>query len=109
MRRTLKPEITNAVDFLLRQAIRRVSTQVEISAPRLPFLPSPESVPVPFITFDSSGQPQPTLLALDKATEVLAPPLNQDEEIYALSMLDLANDLSGEFSITGVRTSVFLF
>merc|ERR1712176_208972 len=95
LRRTLKPEITNAVDFLLRQAIRRVSTQVEISAPRLPFLPSPESVPVPFITFDSSGQPQPSLLALDKATEVLAPPLNQDEEIYALSMLDLANDLSG--------------
>ncbi|UPR03133.1 putative UbiB-like protein kinase [Chloropicon primus] len=95
LRNTLQPEITNAADFLLRQAIRRVSTQVEIAAPRLPFLPPPESVPVPFVTFGANGMPQPALLPLSKATAILAPPLTQDEEIYALSMLDLANDLSG--------------
>ena len=72
-----------------------VSTQVEITAPQLPFLPPPESVPVPFVTFGANGMPQPALLPLNKATEILAPPLTMDEEILALSVLDLANDLSG--------------
>ena len=95
LRNTLRPEITTALDLLLRQAIRRVSTQVEISAPRLPFLPAPETLPVPFVTFDASGAPQPTLRPLDQATAALAPQLTQDEEIFALSMLDLMNDLTG--------------
>jgi len=86
LRNTLRPEITTALDLLLRQAIRRVSTQVEISAPRLPFLPAPETLPVPFVTFDGSGAPQPTLRPLDQATAALAPQLTQDEEIFALSM-----------------------
>ena len=113
LRNTLKPEITNAADLLLRQTIRRISTQVgcsfdyffyssftnavllctqvEISAPQLPFLPSGGDLPVPFMTREGS----PTIMSLEKATETLAPPLTQDEEIYALSMLDLATLLTG--------------
>ena len=95
LRRSLKPEFANAADFLLRQAIRRVSTQVEVSAPRLPFMPKPEDVPVPFFTVAEDGLPIPTLRPLREATEQIAPPLTQDEEIYALSMLDLLNEVSG--------------
>ena len=94
LRRSLKPEFANAADFLLRQAIRRVSTQVEVSAPRLPFMPKPEDVPVPFFTVAEDGLGL-GLKTLREATEQIAPPLTQDEEIYALSMLDLLNEVSG--------------
>ena len=68
---------------------------MEVSAPRLPFMPKPEDVPVPFFTVAEDGLPVPTLRPLREATEQIAPPLTQDEEIYALSMLDLLNEVSG--------------
>ena len=77
------------------QVIRRFSTQLEISLPQIPFFPRPATFSVPFATFDGSSSPLPTLMPPDKATQALAPPLTQDEEIYALSMLDLASLLTG--------------
>ena len=95
LRSALLPDLVNAVDLLLRQAIQRVTTSINVSVPRPPFAPPPSSLPLPFVKPNSDGVMQPALVSLDQISGALAPPLSSDEELFALSVLDLASLLTG--------------
>lgn len=96
LRKTLMPEVANAADLLLRQGLRRLSTQLEVSLPRLPFMPpAATALPVPFVSVGPAGDVRPTLSTVDEIVNALAPKLTADEELFALSLLDLASVVTG--------------
>lgn len=112
LRRLLEPEVDAIVDVLTRQLFRKAASEAIIALtpprpPALPFLgdilpPSPrlDSIPLPFL-LPSSGEgglsrPSVAVLTWSELTDAIAPKLNQDEEIYAVSLSDAAREFFGD-------------
>jgi aarF domain-containing kinase len=121
LRELLAKEAVQAADVLLRQATRKAHGQVISRLPRLPFLasllPPPERVPLPVPipvrgAFSTAGglplnsalaspdsllsQVNPVLVSSAELVETAAPKLSLEEELYALSLVDLARESGGE-------------
>ena len=103
LRNLLGEEATTAADLLLRQALRKAVPAAFNALPRpptLPFLPPPPdplTLPAPFLLPDAAapGGVRPALLPPQDVLEALAPKLTREEEIYALSLTDLAKQTLG--------------
>ena len=83
------------------QAARRGFRRIEntLAPPSfLSFLPLPEpgTTPIPVLLPTAAGNPSPAFLPPRDVVDTAAPPLNRDEEVYALSLVDLAKGLLGE-------------
>jgi len=91
LRPLLVSQLTTGCDLLLRDRLRRAYALLPTLAPRLPFvgalLPPP---PPPPIFLPGLG-----LVSADKALELLAPPLNRNEEVYLASLTELIAGLMG--------------
>lgn len=91
LRPLLLAEVTNGLDLLLRDRLRRAAANVATLTPRLPFLqlplplPPPPPVPVP-----GRG-----LMPAQQLIDQLAPPLSQPEEVYLRTLVELAAGLLG--------------
>jgi aarF domain-containing kinase len=121
LRTLLATEAENAADLLLRQALRKSVPLIAAAVPqppRLPFLPAPPEpleLPLPLVlpsTPTSSllsgagggvaGFPAallagtPTLTTGQQLLDALAPALSRDEELYAISLVDLARSSMGD-------------
>jgi aarF domain-containing kinase len=106
LRSLLEDEAITAVDILLRQGIRKSFNQVtaRASAFRLPligrFLPKLETTPAPFFLPPLPGSNMTTLTPVFAAPvtiiELAAPKLTREEELYALSLKDLATQTLGK-------------
>lgn len=118
LRDLLSNEAVIAGDLLLRQATRKVYGQVVGRVPRLPFLntllPRPEDVPLPVPIpspgmFPPPGTPtkgggagldlsqiSPALVTTKDLLETAAPKLSLEDELYALSLVDLVKETLGE-------------
>lgn len=107
IRALLADEAFGAADLLLRQALRKAVPLIAAALPqppRLPFLPPPPDVldlPLPLPRMDGTTA-SPGRLALPAVTsmrqllDALAPKLSRDEELYAISLVDLVRGSIGE-------------
>lgn len=112
LRTLLEPEVDAIVDVLTRQLFRKAANEAIIALtpprpPALPFIgdllpPSPklDSIPLPFL-LPSSGEeglsrPSVAVLTWSELTDAIAPKLDQDEEVYAVSLSDAAREFFGE-------------
>ena len=57
--------------------------------------PAATALPVPFVSVGPAGDVRPTLSTVDEIVNALAPKLTADEELFALSLLDLASVVTG--------------
>lgn len=109
LRSLLEPEVEIAVDILSRQAFRRLVAEITESLapprpPSVPFigrlLPDPprlEMLSLPFLLPGDSGtRPVVALLSISELTDIVAPRLTQEEELFALSLVDGATEIFGE-------------
>jgi aarF domain-containing kinase len=120
LRELLAGEAENAADLLLRQALRKSVPLVAAAIPqppKLPFLPAPPeplNLPLPIflpsapaaslLTTPASDLPSsllsggatPVLTTGQELLEALAPPLSRDEELYAISLVDLCRSSFGD-------------
>jgi len=82
------------------QAARKSFGRVLSSLPQppsfLPFLPKPGEAPLPVLLPTASGNPVPALVEPNKLLEALAPKLDREDELYVLSLADLAKETLGE-------------
>lgn len=104
LRDLLDKEVDLAVDLLSRQIFRRAINEAVVALtpprpPSIPFLgdifPSPpafEDIPLPIllpgIGNDGRNRPSVGILTLREFTDLLAPKLSQDEEVFAISIAD---------------------
>mmetsp|Transcript_27835 Transcript_27835/g.78723 ORF Transcript_27835/g.78723 Transcript_27835/m.78723 type:complete len:240 (+) Transcript_27835:197-916(+) len=100
LRKLIAAEAFNVTDLLLRQAARKSFGRVLSSLPQppsfLPFLPKPGEAPLPVLLPTASGNPVPALVEPNKLLEALAPKLDREDELYVLSLADLAKETLGE-------------
>ena len=118
LRGLLADEADNAADLLLRTALRKSVPIVAAAIPQpptLPFLPTPPEpleLPIPLVLPSTTtsammmGSPSslpstlfagtPTLTTGQQLLDALAPPLSRDEELYAISLVDLARSSLGD-------------
>mmetsp|Transcript_3691 Transcript_3691/g.4964 ORF Transcript_3691/g.4964 Transcript_3691/m.4964 type:complete len:942 (+) Transcript_3691:207-3032(+) len=115
LRGILEAEVSSAADILLRQGARKLYNRVVEAIPTPPFnlpRPQPQNLPAPFIipTGDPiQGAPLvPVITSLQNVVDLLAPALSREDEIYALSLADLAQGLGGEDLATAVRGDIFM-
>ena len=106
LRGLLEDEVENIVDVFFRQITRKGMTEalVTFSPPRLPTLPflgdifSPpklqlDDVPLPFLLPSRDGErmtPTLSIMTVNEFTDLVAPKLSRDEEVYAISIADAA-------------------
>lgn len=104
LRGLLTTEADTAADLVLRQTIRRAMGSLDGQAARSSFgliggwIPSPLDIPAPFFLPDEDGVSRssfPQLLKTRDVLEAMAPKLSQNEELYLLSLADLATELLG--------------
>lgn len=110
LRRLLEPEVDAIVDVLTRQLFRKAASEAVIALtpprpPALPFLgdilpPSPKlnEIPLPFLLPSAEGGRRPSIavMTVKELTDAIAPKLDQDEEIYAVSLSDAAREFFGD-------------
>ena len=109
LRNLLEDEVDSIVDILSRQIIRQAVGEAVVALtpprpPALPFLgdifpPSPkiDEVPLPILLPGQNGnQASVGMLTLKEFSEKIAPKLNQNEELFALSLSDAAGELLGD-------------
>ena len=101
LRSLLMEEATNAGDVLFRQASRKSFSTVINNLPRPPligqFLPKAESLPLPILLPSINGrQPVQTFTTPSEVLDIAAPKLSREEELYALSLSDLASQTLGK-------------
>lgn len=110
LRSLLEKEIDSIVDLLTRQIFRQGMSEavVALTPPRLPAIPflgdilppSPkiDEIPLPLLLPGAEGVSTPSvaLLTLKELTAAVAPKLNQDDELFALSIADAATEFFGE-------------
>ena len=109
LRALLESEVENIADILLRQILRKGATEtlLAITPPRLPSLPfigdflSPprlqlEEVRLPFALPGGDGDtPSISLMTVNEFTDLVAPRLSREEEVYAISIVDAVEELLG--------------
>lgn len=117
LRRLLEGEVETIADLLFRQIMRKGVTEalVTFTPPRPPTLPflgdilSPpkvqlDDIPLPFLlatggSGDNGNDPNITpflsLMTIKEFTDLIAPKLTRDEEIYAISIADAAEQFAG--------------
>jgi len=114
LRTLLESEVDNLVDILLRQIVRRGSSEaiVALTPPRPPsvpflgdvfsrFIPNPklDEIPLPLLLPSINGDvntPSVGILTLNEFVDLVAPKLDRDEELYALSLAEAAQEFLGE-------------
>eukprot|EP00240_Pyramimonas_obovata_P003426 CAMPEP_0118949866 /NCGR_PEP_ID=MMETSP1169-20130426/50374_1 /TAXON_ID=36882 /ORGANISM="Pyramimonas obovata, Strain CCMP722" /LENGTH=850 /DNA_ID=CAMNT_0006896579 /DNA_START=76 /DNA_END=2624 /DNA_ORIENTATION=+ len=105
LRDLLEGEAITAADILLRQATRKLYSRYTASLPTNPFasflpLPALNEIPGPVLlpTGDPTkgGSLVPVIASPEQLVEAAAPKLTRDEELYALSLKDLAKATAGE-------------
>jgi len=113
LRQLLESEIDNVVDVLSRQIFRRALEEavVVLTPPRPPslplvgnvFPPSPklDEIPLPIVlpTFQKNGglgRPSVSIMSLREFTDIVAPKLDQDEEIFAIGLSQGADEFFGK-------------
>uniref|UniRef100_A0A7S1I4E1 ABC1 atypical kinase-like domain-containing protein n=1 Tax=Eutreptiella gymnastica TaxID=73025 RepID=A0A7S1I4E1_9EUGL len=99
LRTLIEDEAVTAADLLLRQLARRGFRRIEntLAPPSfLRFLPNPTQTATPLLLPTASGTPVPAFLAPSAVFNNIAPSLTQEEEVYAISLVDLAKGLLGE-------------
>jgi len=121
LRNLLESEVDNIVDLLSRQILRQGFNEaiIALSPPRPPSLPffgdifpAPpkfDRVPLPILLPATNGNAASVgMLTLQDFSDIVAPKLNQDEEIFALSLSDAVGELFGEEAAEFIRgESVF--
>jgi len=109
LRKLLEDEVENIADVFFRQITRKGMTEavVAFSPPRPPTLPflgdvlSPpklqlDDIPLPFLLPGGEGAiPSVSLMTVNEFTDLIAPRLDRDEEIYAISIADAAEQFVG--------------
>ncbi|PSC74696.1 alanine-glyoxylate transaminase [Micractinium conductrix] len=101
LRPVLLAELTNAADLLLRDRLRRAATAAATLGPRrlplplglgglLPALPALSPALLPPVPVPGRG-----FMAPQQLIDELAPPLNQSEEVYLQTIVELAAGLLG--------------
>ena len=110
LRKLLEDEVENIADVLFRQITRKGMTEAVVSLtpprpPTVPFLgdvlPQPpkiqlDDVPLPFLLPAGDGNSiRPKLMTVNEFTDIIAPKLTRDEEIYAISIADAAEEFVG--------------
>ena len=113
LRGLLEKEVDSVVDVLSRQVFRRAATDAMIALtpprpPALPFIgdifpPTPafDQVPLPVLlpSFNPDGSigiPSVGVLSLRELIDVVAPKLDQDEEVFAISLGEGATEFFGD-------------
>jgi hypothetical protein len=112
LRSLLEKEVDNAVDVLTRQVFRSAATEalVRLTPPRPPVLPfvgnifpptpALDEIPLPLllpgINSDGSNRPSVGILSLKEFTDLVAPRLSKEEEIFALELADGAREFFGD-------------
>jgi hypothetical protein len=112
LRELLEKEVDSAVDVLSRQIFRRGLSEaiVALTPPRppalpflgdvLPFPPALDQIPAPLllpgIGQDGSNRPFVSILSLKEFTDLVAPRLDQEEEIFAIGLADAAKEFFGK-------------
>ena len=109
LRALLETEVDNGVDIVTRQIFRRAISEavVAMAPPRLPSIPflgdifppppAMDEIPIPIVLPPASNTNRPTVsfLTIKEFTDLVAPKLSQDEEIYAISLADFIGDEIG--------------
>lgn len=112
LRTLLEPEVDAIVDVLTRQLFRKAANEAIIALtpprpPALPFLgdilppgPKLDEIPLPFL-LPSAGEgglsrPSIAVVTWNELIDAIAPKLDQDEEIYAVSLSDAAREFFGD-------------
>jgi len=110
VRKLLEEEVENIAWVFFRQIIRKGMTEasVALTPPRLPSLPfigdliSPpklqlDDIPLPFLLpgEEVTSTPSVSLMTANQFTDLIAPKLTRDEEIYAISISDAAEEFLG--------------
>lgn len=108
LRKILVEEAIGAGDILLRQTVRKSYSQILNNLPRPPligqFLPKPETVRVPFlvprvtsgeVSLDNFSNLTPVFLTPVEFIDAASPKLSREEELYALSLTDIATQTLG--------------
>ena len=116
LRNLLEREAETAADLLLRQSLRKGVNRVFSQLPKppswLPFtdsLPNPRDVSGPvLLPVSGSSTPVPALASPGQLLDLAAPQLNLEEEVFALSLGDLAAGLIGKDAATVLMGDAFL-
>lgn len=108
LRKLLESEVENIADIFFRQIMRKGVTEavVAFTPPRPPTLPflgdilSPpkvqlDDIPLPFLLPGTGAAPTVSFMTVNEFTDLIAPRLSRDEEIYAISLADAANTFVG--------------
>lgn len=110
LRKLLEEEVENIAWIFFRQIIRKGMTEavVTFTPPRPPTLPfigdilSPpklqlDDIPLPFLLpgEELSSTPSVSIMTANEFTDLIAPKLTRDEEIYAISIADAAEEFLG--------------
>lgn len=110
LRKLLEDEVENIADLFFRQITRKGMTEaiITFTPPRPPTLPflgdilSPpkvqlDEIPLPFFFPSKTGNrtPSVSLMTLNDVTDIIAPKLSREEEIYAISLADAADQFVG--------------
>jgi len=110
LRKLLEDEVENIADVLFRQITRKGMTEAVVAftpprPPTLPFLgdvlPQPpkvqlDDVPFPFLLPAGEGNVlSVSVMTPNEFVDLIAPKLSRDEEIYAISIADAAEEFVG--------------
>jgi len=109
LRNLLESEVDTIVDILSRQVVRQGVNEaiIAISPPRppslpifgdiFPAIPKLDELPLPILLPPTNGNSASIgMLTLNDFSDLAAPKLSQDEEIFALGLSDAAGELFGE-------------
>lgn len=108
LRTLLESEVENIADIFFRQIVRKGMTEavVAFTPPRPPTLPflgdilslpkvQLDDIPLPFLLPGAGATTALSLMSANDFTDLIAPKLSRDEEIYAISLADAADQFVG--------------
>lgn len=100
LRTLLADELETVADLLARQALRKALGALTRAAPRPPLigglLPKPEDIAGPMLLPKVGGGVAPSVRSVRDVVEAVAPKLTREEELYALSVVDVVKGTLGE-------------